>query len=920
MVRYETDQDDGYKTVSSRIRRMSEKAGELDSEWAESRLQNIKPDEPFTVNFGIPGVYESECFVGRDHELAEIEKCLKYSKDRRTGVIYGMGGMGKTQLALNYANLHREDYSAVFWFNSKNEDTLKQSFLSNAIRIKDSPLFKNRWTCVEEKGPDEAVTALGEWLSMARNKRWLLCFDNYDEINIYDIRKYFPVAKQGAILVTTRSHGIFWGHGIPVEKFAQVSDCLLVLSHTSGRDNLEQSKLIEPITLPSLLTRLDADARKLAERLDGLPLALTTAGCYLRLSPASFADYLHRYQESWSRLLEMSPRLSSYDQTLRTTWDLSLSQVRKQNQLAEKILQLWAYFDNQDIWFQLLQKGQSEGPGWLLQVTKDEMQFEWTMQALCDHGLVTKNPVSPSQDPEIGGYSMHSCVHDWTIHVLDDPLNGKKWHPETLKLALFCLRQHLPTKGYAKYWTPHPRLLKHTSRCQRILDDIEVCTENDDIKSLMSCMHFLGNLYRDQGKLDRAEMMFRQALRKMEMPKIDVRLKAMLLHNLGAVIHQQGRNVEAEKLLKEALDLKRETFGPNHISTLRSVSTLALLYKAQWNFSEAEKLYSGPLKDAWGEFGDSDISKLQNTFHVAYLHYERCELVEAEQMFLEVLNGYKKAFDDDHPLILGVYTALARLHLKQQKPVETEEMFKLALQGYTSHFDEHHESTLQICVELGHFYSKQARLPEAEQRFKQAEEGYVKNIGLGSQLRKSSLTVLASVAGLASLYNYQAKFPEAEHYYLQALVGYKDALGENHKSTLDAARDLGRVYWRQKNWVAAEKQYNWVLEGYQRTSGPEGLLALSAAVSLGQIYHAQGKLDEAEKMFKQAEKGYGRDLGPNSEPRTIALCSLVEIHRTRGKMVEAGETENQTTQRIYGWNEEKVPRPQLSLTWKENEN
>jgi hypothetical protein len=85
--------------------------------------------------------------------------------------------------------------------------------------------------------------------------------------------------------------------------------------------------------------------------LDGLPVALATAGAYLYLVSDSFAEYLQSYEESWLRLQEDTPRLPSYeDRTLYTTWGISLNHVKQQNPLAVKLLQLWAYFDKQDVW------------------------------------------------------------------------------------------------------------------------------------------------------------------------------------------------------------------------------------------------------------------------------------------------------------------------------------------------------------------------------------------------------------------------------------------------------------------------------------------------------------------------------------------------------------------------------------------
>ena len=99
----------------------------------------------------------------------------------------------------------------------------------------------------------------------------------------------------------------------------------------------------------------DAAALELVEELDGLPLALSTAGAYLEQVTTTFSEYLQLYKTSWLKLQESSPSLRSYEnRSLYTTWQLSLDQIIRENVLSAKLLKLWAYFDRQDVWFELL--------------------------------------------------------------------------------------------------------------------------------------------------------------------------------------------------------------------------------------------------------------------------------------------------------------------------------------------------------------------------------------------------------------------------------------------------------------------------------------------------------------------------------------------------------------------------------------
>ena len=89
----------------------------------------------FSVAFSLSDVSEIEHFVAREEELAEMHKTLSGDGSRRTIVLHGLGGIGKTQLTVAYAKRYKDNYSAVFWLNIKDEDSLKQSFAKVAKQI-----------------------------------------------------------------------------------------------------------------------------------------------------------------------------------------------------------------------------------------------------------------------------------------------------------------------------------------------------------------------------------------------------------------------------------------------------------------------------------------------------------------------------------------------------------------------------------------------------------------------------------------------------------------------------------------------------------------------------------------------------------------------------------------------------------------
>lgn len=185
--------------------------------------------------------------MARERELAEIHQKLRGVGSRQIVVLHGLGGMGKTQLSIAYAKRHKDSYSAIFWLNIKDEDSLKQSFAKIARQILQEHSSAPRLSSVDIGGDLETVIdAVKAWLSLPDNTRWLMVFDNYDNPKVpgntdpaaVKIQKFFPDSYQGSIIITTRSSQVNIGHSIRLRKLDNISDSLEILSSASKRDSL----------------------------------------------------------------------------------------------------------------------------------------------------------------------------------------------------------------------------------------------------------------------------------------------------------------------------------------------------------------------------------------------------------------------------------------------------------------------------------------------------------------------------------------------------------------------------------------------------------------------------------------------------------------------------------------------------------
>jgi hypothetical protein len=172
-----------------------------------------------------------------------MHKALSKGTGRQAINLHGLGGIGKTQLAIAYAKAHRDDYSAIFWLNIKDEMSVKQSYLRLARRIS--------LEC-DDKEQDKVVAEVKRWLEHAKNTRWLMVFDNYDNPKVpgnmdtgaVDIQQFLPEAHHGSIIITTRLSNVSVGRHIKVGKLEDIKDSLQILSDASHRENVMDGEFV----------------------------------------------------------------------------------------------------------------------------------------------------------------------------------------------------------------------------------------------------------------------------------------------------------------------------------------------------------------------------------------------------------------------------------------------------------------------------------------------------------------------------------------------------------------------------------------------------------------------------------------------------------------------------------------------------
>jgi hypothetical protein len=188
-------------------------------------------------------------FVARENELADMHRLL-HVNSRSVVILHGLGGIGKTQLAIKYALRHKDKYTATFWVNANDEDSLKLCFRDVARQILENHPSTPTIVGVDlDKDLDKVINAVKAWLNLRKNTHWLLIYDNYDnpwipdDNSTVDIRRFLPRADHGSIIITTRSAQVNLGHRIHVQKLPSIQQGLEILSNTSRRGNIENGRV-----------------------------------------------------------------------------------------------------------------------------------------------------------------------------------------------------------------------------------------------------------------------------------------------------------------------------------------------------------------------------------------------------------------------------------------------------------------------------------------------------------------------------------------------------------------------------------------------------------------------------------------------------------------------------------------------------
>ncbi|KAK6214532.1 hypothetical protein LQW54_004253 [Pestalotiopsis sp. IQ-011] len=735
--------------------------------WAQSRQTTEEEDGAYCL-LGIFGVHlpliygegkanararllkENEDFVGRDGILTElVVKILPGTKsnDCQRTVVKGLGGVGKTQIALEAAyRVQKQDPNcSVFWVPAVTMATFETAYRGIGEAL-GTPGIEDDKADVKSL----VKTALEKF-----SNHWLLIIDNIDDIGLLDgegLRKYIPYSRNGSILCTTRNNEVAVELGASPRNIHAIREMNKAEALELLQSRLQERQYRDSEATSNLLLHLVY-----------LPLAIKQASAYMaktRTTTATYLKYCLESDEKQMKLLssgfEDLGRYSRETNPIATTWLISFQHLERTYPLAIEYLKFICFLAEKDI------------PTTLLPYEEDEGARDEAISMLEGYAFIS------IQDQE-DAFDVHRLVR----------LAARNWVKQEWDVCYTKAIQRLaevypfPEHENRQTW------IAYMPHAQVALVDHQQCQDKEAEADLLFVVAVSHN---NLGKYAKAEEIYRETLelRKSVLgPEHPSTLVS--INNLANMLNSQGKYEEAEEMLRETLELRKSVLGPEHPSTLESINNLAVVLDSQGKYEEAEEMHRETLELRKSVLGPEHPDTLFSINNLALVLRSQGKYEEAEEMHRETLKLKKSVLGPEHPSTLVSMNNLAFVLDNQGKYEEAEEMHRETLELKKSVLDPEHPSTLGSMNNLALVLASQGKYEKAEEMHRET-----------LKLRKSVVGLehpdtLSSMNNLALILKSQGKYEEAEEIYRDTLQLQTKVLGPSHPSTSLTSRNLQQL-------------------------------------------------------------------------------------------------------------------------------
>jgi len=494
----------------------------------------------------------NEFFTGRGDILKDLHN--NFNAGEMVQALNGIGGVGKTQTALEYAYRYQHHYQFLLWGKANSRETLVTDFVFIASLL----------NLPEKNAQDqsEAVSAVKRWFD--NNDGWLLILDNADDLAM--AREFTPLRKRGHVLLTTRAQNTRpIAVRQAVEKMEPQEGALFLLRR------LGKIKKGEP--LESAPEELRDQAESLSKVLDGLPLALDQAAAFIDEKPSTLEEYQTLYQIERQELLKRRGRLAEDHPSVAITFSLAFKKVADDNPAAADLLRVCAFLEADSIPEEIFSEGANELGEAIGSLAKSPLGLSDAIEGAGRFSLLQRHP-------EARTVSLH--------HLAQAVLRGEMVSDDRRMWAERAVRgvnEVFPTPEYSN-WPTCNRLIAHAQSLSSLIDEYGL-----DLPEAALLLHLAGHYLYDRAQYAEAGPLLQRALAITEKALGSEHPDtARSLHNLAFLFSSQGKYAEAEPLFKRALAIHKKALGPEHPDTTVVLVNYAGLMRKLNRENEAAKL------------------------------------------------------------------------------------------------------------------------------------------------------------------------------------------------------------------------------------------------------------------------------------------------------------------------------------------
>jgi tetratricopeptide (TPR) repeat protein len=781
-------------------------------------------------------------FTGQEEILDQLYHAFSANNTATTSHplgITGLGGVGKTQIAIEYAYRYASEYRAALWVQADSASALTSGFakLAEILELPES----------NEQDQQLIVEAVLRWLRY--NSGWLLVFDNVDDLAV--ATPFLPTAARGHIMLTTRSHALGGNQRLQVQPMPPETGALLLLRRA---DFLPPQALLDAVTNDTRIT-----ACNISRELDGLPLALDQAGAYIKETPCSLTDYLARYQACREDVLQ-DYSSTNYPASVATTWSLSFEKVGQAHPAAKELLNFCAFLAPDAIPEEIITEGAPHLGAVLSSMVTDRLQFNQIYKDILRYSLLQRAA-------DEGTLTLHRLVQA----VLQDNLSAETrtvWKQR----AVQAVNATFPEVRF-DYWKRCERFLAHALVCAKWVEQ-----EHFNKPEIIPLLNSTGSYLFARGRYGEVELLHKQALAIAEQAGEDQQLAlSTTLHNLAVLYRTQGKYKEAELLYRQVLTLDQQLLGAEHAQIATDLAYLGDLYREQGKYEDAAMLLERALAiNERVHYIDPFVLSVVGGLYLAQGRYG-----EARQVVERAFSVDEQHLGAEHPETLTALHNLAVLYEVLGKYEEAETLFKRTLALQEAQLGVEHPAIIVTLTSLGRLYQVRGNYEEAERLYRRALAQHEQQLGAEHPNTALILT------NLGDWCRNQGNYAEAEQFLRRALAIYEEKLGTDHPDTALMLSHLAHLYWARGEYTEVVPLLQRAITIHQERLGAEHLHTAVSLNNLAELCQAFNKYTEAEHFAKQALSIYKKQLGAGHSYTALGLTNLAHLYTKQQRYAEA---------------------------------